>query len=69
MDKQFVIRSKQGKTFSACEIGKTGEETYPSYDAAEKALKDINTIFTFKNDEFYIIELAKDQMELWLCQK
>ncbi|WP_445506744.1 hypothetical protein [Niallia sp. 03190] len=52
---EFVIRSKSGMKFETCEIGKKGEETYTSYEVAEKVLNDIKTLF--KNEEFYITEV------------
>jgi hypothetical protein len=55
----YVIRGKSGMKFESCEVGKVGEETYFSWESANRALKQIESTFPF--DVFEIIEQEENK--------
>ncbi|MCM3365083.1 MULTISPECIES: hypothetical protein [Bacillaceae] len=49
----FVIRSKTGLIFETTEVGKTGEQTFDTKEAAETALEEVQKLY--KDEEFYVV--------------
>ncbi len=49
----FVIRSKTGLIFETTEVGKTGEQTFDTKEAAETALEEVQKLYI--DEEFYVV--------------